>query len=218
MFTGIVEDIGTICGVRHGARSRVLEVSHSFDDLHLGDSVSVDGVCLTVSDLSRGKFTADVMDETLLRSTLGGLGVGNRVNMERALAVGGRFGGHIVSGHVDGTGSISIIKPSENAIMYHIAASSDVLRYIVKKGSVAIDGISLTVVYVNDTNLGVSVIPHTAKFTTLADKHVGSSVNLECDVLGKYVEKLLIRKPEPPRESINIDFLTKHGFGGRNGV
>ncbi len=198
MFTGIVEEVGRIGSVRRQGLSAVLQIegarvgSQIFDDLKLGDSVAVNGVCLTVTSLGRGSFTADVMHETLDRSSLGQVGVGGRVNLERAMPACGRFGGHIVSGHIDGTGRVERIERDSNAVWYRIAAAPQVMRYIVEKGSIAIDGISLTVARVDAEWFEVSIIPHTLEQTVLADRRVGDVVNLENDVIAKYVEKLLL--------------------------
>jgi len=186
-------------------------------DLRLGDSVAVDGVCLTVSTLGAQSFSADVMHETLDRSTLGTLRRGSQVNLERALAAQGRFGGHIVSGHIDGTGTIVNIRQDDNAVWYTVQASSALLRYIVEKGSIALDGISLTVARVSDNDFSVSLIPHTLHQTALAHKKVGDSVNLENDIIGKYVERLLTHPSETEARGSNTstitrDFLAENGF------
>lgn len=193
MFTGIVEEVGRIASIRKGAHSCVLTVKASrvLEDVHLGDSIATNGVCLTVTDYTKSTFSADVMHETLNRSSLGSLRVGSPVNLERAMAANGRFGGHIVSGHIDGTGVIRSIKEDDNAVWYSISAEPDIVRLIVGKGSIAIDGISLTVASVSSTQFSVSIIPHTRAQTNLASKRVGDVVNLENDVVGKYVERLL---------------------------
>ncbi|MDR1358316.1 MAG: riboflavin synthase [Coriobacteriales bacterium] len=193
MFTGIIEAVGTVQAVRKAGASSALTLERpkGFDDLKLGDSVAVDGVCLTVSRLDAGSFTADVMHETLERSSLGALRRGSRVNLERALLATGRFGGHIVSGHIDGRGIITRIEQDDNARWYTVEADASILRYVVVKGSVALDGISLTVAKLGPRSLSVSIIPHTAKETTLSSKRVGDTVNIENDVIGKYVERLL---------------------------
>lgn len=215
MFTGIIEEIGTILGVRKGARSSVLSIQGKviFDDLKLGDSIAVNGVCLTVTSFTSNSFTADVMSETLSRSSLGNLKTGSHVNLERAMAANGRFGGHIVSGHIDGTGTIYKIQKDDNAIWYTVKATEPLLRYIVEKGSIAIDGISLTVADVTSESFRVSIIPHTAKATILSEKTLGSIVNLENDVIGKYVEKL-IGTGQNGRQQSNItkEFLYKAGY------
>jgi len=216
MFTGIIEEIGTVTSVIKGAKSsRVTITGHEiFSDLKLGDSVSTNGVCLTVSDMSANTFTADIMHETLKHTSLAGLSSGTRVNLERAMRADGRFGGHIVSGHIDGTGSVRNIKQDDNAIIYTIGAEADIVKYIVKKGSIAIDGISLTVTGVDEASFSVSIIPHTLQETILGDRKIGSIVNLEVDMLAKYIEKLLLGKDNEATKSsgITAEFLMKNGF------
>lgn len=215
MFTGIIEEIGTIKGIKRGNRSVVLEVKAKkvLEDLKVGDSIATNGVCLTVTSFSGGSFCADVMPETMQRSNLGGLHAGDPVNLERALSLNGRLGGHIVSGHVDGMGKIVGREKDENAIWVTIATSADLLRYIVEKGSITIDGISLTVVAVTDSGFTVSIIPHTQDETTLVKKQVGDDVNLENDVIAKYVEKLMRpAAPAEPRGGLTLDFLLANGF------
>lgn len=215
MFTGIVEELGAIRAVRRGAASAVLSIGAAevLSDLKIGDSVAVNGVCLTVTSLDDGGFTADVMHETLNRSSLGALVPGSRVNLERAMPANGRFGGHIVSGHIDGTGKIASVRPDDNALWYTISAAPELLRYIVEKGSITIDGISLTVAAVDEVSFSVSLIPHTAAVTTLGKKRAGDIVNLETDIIGKYVEKLLRLAPEPERQGgISLEFLAENGF------
>lgn len=215
MFTGIVEETGSIKNIKRGAASAELsiEASKVLEDVALGDSIAVNGVCLTVTDFSGSMFTADVMHETLDRSSLGALRPGSPVNLERAMKTDGRFGGHIVSGHIDGTGHISNISRDDNAIWYTIDTSGDILRYIVEKGSIAIDGISLTVASVDESSFKVSIIPHTAANTILAVKKVGDVVNLENDIIGKYVEKLMRTAENETEEScITEAFLIENGF------
>ena len=193
MFTGIIEEIGSVKRVSVGGKSGSIEIAAKkvLDGTKVGDSIAVNGVCLTVTSLGSSSFTADVMAETLRRSSLGSLSLGNGVNLERAMAADGRFGGHLVSGHIDGTGTISKMQKEENAVWVYIQANSEILNLIVEKGSIAIDGISLTVAGVSDSEFSVSVIPHTAKETTLLSKKAGDTVNLENDIIGKYVKKLL---------------------------
>jgi riboflavin synthase len=187
--------------------------SKIFEDIHLGDSVAINGVCLTAETLTESTFTADVMAETLRRSSLGDLKVGSKVNMERAMSCNGRFGGHIVSGHVDATGTITNLKREENAVWVTISAESKTLKYIVEKGSVALDGISLTVAYVDSSSFKVSIIPHTASETTLLSKSIGDKINIECDVVGKYIERFLnFKEDSNPTQTIDLDFLAKHGY------
>ncbi|MGN0621484.1 MAG: riboflavin synthase [Porcipelethomonas sp.] len=216
MFTGIIEEIGTVLSVSRSSQKAQITLSavKIFDDLKLGDSVAVNGVCLTAANIRGNTFTADVMNETFSRSSLAELKSGSHVNLERAMAADGRFGGHIVAGHVDGTGTISEIKKDDNAVRYQINTSPEIMKYIIEKGSVAIDGISLTVTETNPQSFGISVIPHTIKETVLSEKQVGSIVNLENDMIGKYVEKFLsLRESKPKKEStITMDFLAKAGF------
>lgn len=213
MFTGIIEEVGCVQAVRRGARSAVLQIAADVvtADLNIGDSVAVNGVCLTVTELTSGGFAADVMPETLSRSNLGALAPASRVNLERALAANGRFGGHIVSGHIDGVGRVQSVRRDDNALWYEIAAAPELLRYVVEKGSIAVDGISLTVARVNASGFAVSVIPHTAAVTALAERRAGDSVNLECDILAKYVEKLLTPAEQPPA-GLTREFLRENGF------
>lgn len=215
MFTGIVEEVGTIQAVRRGVHSQILTVQAGvvLEDARIGDSIAVNGICLTVTSRTAHSFTVDVMHETLNRSSLAGVQPGTQVNLERAMAANGRFGGHIVSGHVDGVGHIVQIQRDDNAHWYTISAAPELLHYIVEKGSITIDGISLTVARVTHQDFAVSIIPHTSAVTTLGHMGCGDAVNLETDILGKYVEKLL--SPAEPRKtnsSITMDFLQKNGF------
>lgn len=215
MFTGIVEELGTIRAVRRGAHSAVLSIGAGLilSDLKTGDSVAVNGVCLTATGKDAGGFTADVMHETLNRSSLNGLTAGSHVNLERAMAADGRFGGHIVSGHIDGTGTVTGIRTDDNAVWFTVQAPPSLMRYIVEKGSVTIDGISLTVAAVGETWFSISAIPHTVAITLLGEKRVGDTVNLETDIIGKYVEKLLRPDPEPrPQSRLTLEFLAENGF------
>ncbi|MEG0391640.1 MAG: riboflavin synthase [Anaerovoracaceae bacterium] len=218
MFTGIIEEVGKVKAIARGANSSVLTLSGQkvLSDVKQGDSIAVNGVCLTVTQFNQGEFSADVMHETLRRSSLGSLKVGSPVNLERAMAANGRFGGHIVSGHIDGTGEIVQIKGDDNAVIYTIKAEENLLKYIIEKGSIAIDGISLTVFQVEKERFSVSIIPHTRKETILSDKQVGSIVNLENDLMGKYVEKLLfarnVGQQEKKESKITREFLTEFGF------
>ena len=216
MFTGIIEELGTIRAIRRGASSAVLSIGAGtiLDDLKVGDSVAVNGVCLTATQVDGGGFTADVMHETLDRSSLARLAPGDKVNLERAMAAGGRFGGHIVSGHIDATGTITDRRRDDNAVWYTVSAPGALLRYVVEKGSIAIDGISLTVAAVEADRFSVSVIPHTAAVTVLGGKRPGDPVNLEADLIGKYVEKLLRPAQAPParRSALSLEFLAEHGF------
>ena len=211
MFTGIVEEMGVIRGIRKNRESAVVSVKAGkvLEDLKIGDSVAVNGVCLTVVEFFPGGFGADVMHETLDRSTLGSLKPGSRVNLERAMRADGRFGGHIVAGHVDGTGTIAEIRKDDTAVWYRIRAGDSILRYVVEKGSAAVDGISLTVAAVTERDFSVSVIPHTASETTLGERRTGDTVNLETDIIGKYVERFLSRSPG---SGITREFLSQYEF------
>lgn len=193
MFTGIIEEIGKLKAVKKGEESSILTIgAHKvLEGTAIGDSISVNGVCLTVTHLLPDAFEADVMSETLSRSNIGQMELGQGLNLERALSLQTRLGGHMVSGHIDGTGIIREYREDDNAVWVTIAAQPELLRYIIEKGSIAIDGISLTVATVDEESFAVSIIPHTAEETTLLQKKVGDTVNLECDLIGKYVEKLL---------------------------
>lgn len=178
----------------------------------LGDSISVNGVCLTVTAINGNGFDADVMPETVRATNLKNLKPGDAVNLERAMSPLRRFGGHIVSGHVDGTGRICEIKKEDNAVWITIEAGSDILKYIIHKGSIAVDGISLTVQYVDDRVFKVAIIPHTRDYTTLPAAKVGYNVNLECDIIGKYIEKLINRENNNIGSRITMEYLLENGF------
>lgn len=215
MFTGIIEETGELSEIKKETLSAKIKIrcQKVLDGTKIGDSIAVNGICLTVTSLAKDGFTADVMAETMRRSSLSGLKIPGKVNLERAMASDGRFGGHIVSGHIDGTGRVTGIQQEENAVWYTIAAEPGLLRYIVEKGSVALDGISLTVAKVTEQDFQVSVIPHTRKETALSEKRAGSLINIECDVVGKYIEKLISRKAAPAQESrLTEQFLSEHGF------
>lgn len=193
MFTGIIEELGIIKRIAlRGASGQItIQAKKVLEGTKIGDSIAVNGICLTVTSILRDGFTADVMAETIRRSSLSDAGNGDFVNLERAMAADGRFGGHIVSGHIDGTGKIISYRREENAVWVEVETSRDILKLIVEKGSVCIDGISLTVAAVGGTGFQVSVIPHTGEETTLLKKRPGDLVNLENDMVGKYVQKLL---------------------------
>lgn len=215
MFTGIVEEMGQVEGIQRGRQSAVLAIRAKtvLEGTKIGDSIAVNGVCLTVTTLSPGRFTADVMHETLDRSSLAQLKRGSAVNLERAMAADGRFGGHIVAGHIDGTGRVTEVRKDDNAIWYTIQAAPQVLRYIVEKGSIAVDGISLTVARVEADRFAISAIPHTVAQTVLRDRKEGDLVNLETDIIGKYVEKLMTPALESQASGgITLDFLARNGF------
>ena len=212
MFTGIIESIGKVQGIKKGRHSAVLSIQSPeiITDSHVGDSIAVNGVCLTITSFLPNGFTADVMHETLKRSSLGALQVGNHVNLERAMTANGRFGGHIVTGHIDGIGTISQIRKDDIAVWYSIRTPAPILHLIIEKGSIAIDGISLTVTSVYKDCFEVSVIPHTASHTTLSDRRIGDLVNLENDCIGKYVEHLMNQNRQDT--PITSGFLAQHGF------
>lgn len=213
MFTGIVEEIGTVERIQHGRHSAVLTIRAEkiLEDAKIGDSIAVNGICLTVTALPSGRFLADVMHETLNRSSLAQIKSGSHVNLERAMPANGRFGGHIVAGHVDGVGKIISTRRDDTAIWYTIEAEPQILRYIVEKGSITVDGISLTVAQVSEGRFAVSVIPHTQGQTVLKERGKGDLVNLETDIIGKYVEKLMQPAPGQAREGIGPAFPQARG-------
>lgn len=214
MFTGLIEEVGTVARLEGSARGARLTIRCKtvLENTRIGDSIATNGVCLTVTGRTGDTFTADVMAESLRRSGLGTLRTGDRVNLERAMPADGRFGGHIVSGHIDGTGTVRELAPEgDNAVWVTVAAEPVLLRYIVEKGSIAIDGISLTVAFVDDQCFKVSIIPHTGAETTLLHRKPGDTVNLECDIIAKYIEKLM-KPAETPKSGITMDFLTRNGF------
>ena len=216
MFTGIIEEVGIVQGLKVDSKASkiIVKADKVLENTQLGDSISTNGVCLTVTNLEKTYFEADIMAETFRRSNLGSLKIGSKINLERALTLQSRLGGHMVSGHIDGTGKIVSVDKEEIATWITIEAEENLLRYIIEKGSIAIDGISLTVAYVDNEVFKVSIIPHTGEETTLLNKKIGDVVNLECDMVGKYVEKLLgiQNKHESKNSKINEDFLRSNGF------
>lgn len=222
MFTGIIEEVGTVKGFAiNGSSGRIkIKARKVLEGTELGDSISVNGVCLTVVTMQPGSFEADVTRETVDRSGLAELNVGDAVNLERAMLMGGRFGGHIVSGHIDGTGTVVSKKKVENSTVITIGADKKIINGIVPKGSVAIDGISLTVAELTDKTFSVAVIPHTGEETTLVLKGEGSTVNLENDVIGKYVERFMgiytgkeiSESSSPVKRGLTLDKLIENGF------
>ncbi|MGN0949609.1 MAG: riboflavin synthase [Mitsuokella sp.] len=219
MFTGIIEELGTV--ERIGGGSLVIGAKKVLTDVQVGDSISVNGICLTVTSFDSRHFTADVMPETVRRTSLSELRQGSPVNLERALTLSSRLGGHIVSGHIDGTGTIVSLKEEGNAILMKVTAEPAILRGIVEKGSVALDGISLTVAEVTDTDFTVSLIPHSREVTNLGTKKKGSLLNIENDIIGKYVEKMMQGSYLPaaagqPKEAaaskLTRAFLLENGF------
>lgn len=210
MFTGIIEEIGKIKGISRGNRSVILEVEAEkvLKNTNVGDSIATNGVCLTVTSMTNRSFRADVMPETMKRTTMGSLKAGDCVNLERALCLNSRLGGHLVAGHVDGTGKIVGMERDDNAVWITISAGPELLKYILEKGSIAVDGVSLTVAYVDRTVFKVSVIPHTQEETTLTSKRTGDIVNLENDMIARYVEKLMGKE----QKGLSLERLVEEGF------
>lgn len=210
MFTGIIEEVGKIKNIQGGTNYKLtIGASKILEDIHLGDSIAVNGICLTAISWDNGSFTVDVMRETLERTSLHKLRAGNFVNLERALAANGRFGGHIVSGHIDGTGEIINIRRDANAVWYKIKTSEKIMEFIIEKGSIAIDGISLTVAKVDRSAFYVSVIPHTLENTILLRKKAGDIVNLENDIVGKYIKSFTDKNSN---STLCESFLKSNGF------
>ncbi|WP_419393799.1 riboflavin synthase [Cytobacillus praedii] len=216
MFTGIIEELGTVKrAVKNGKTIKLtIKASKIIEDVHLGDSISVNGVCLTVTDLNGDEFSMDVMPETFNGTSLSSVKEQTKVNLERAMAANGRFGGHFVTGHVDGTGQILKKSVRENAIYIDISVPNSLSHLLLMKGSIAIDGISLTVFGVTDDSVTVSIIPHTAKETVLDLKHPGDSVNIEFDMLAKYLFSFMNREPKETshKQILSESFLKEHGF------
>ncbi|WP_028399561.1 riboflavin synthase [Ectobacillus panaciterrae] len=211
MFTGIIEEIGTIERMNQTAMAIEITIAakHILSDIHLGDSIAVNGVCLTVTSFTSASFTVDVMPETVKATSLQSLKKGSSVNLERAMSAEGRFGGHFVSGHVDGTGKIIEKKRMENAVYYRISLASHLLHYCILKGSITVDGTSLTIFGIDDASVTISLIPHTMDYSVVGQKGIGDLVNIECDMIGKYIEKFIKR---PAKSSITENFLQENGF------
>lgn len=217
MFTGIIEEIGVIANIQRTGKSFVMtiEAKRILEDVHLGDSIAVNGVCLTVTSFTGTRFTVDVMPETVKATSLQTLIRGSRVNLERAMAAGGRFGGHFVSGHIDGTGTIKSKEALENAVYYEIETDPVLMQYVIQRGSIAVDGTSLTVFGITENSFTLSLIPHTLSETVLGQKGTGEIVNLECDMIGKYVGHFLKNQTKPQQQSksgITAKFLEENGF------
>ena len=217
IFTGIIEELGVVKSIAINGTSGCITIKAQkvLEGTQLGDSIAVNGTCLTVTSINSDGFSADVMAETVRRTSLSQVGKGDMVNLERAMILNGRFGGHIVSGHIDGTGTITKYTKEENAIWVTIKAPEEILDLIVEKGSICIDGISLTVATVSDRDFQVSIIPHTAKKTTLIHKKVGSLVNLENDIVGKYIKKLMENKQEEQSKKasgLTMEMLEEYGI------
>ena len=220
MFTGIIESLGTLTAIRPEARGKRLVIDSDvlFEGTRPGDSIAVNGACLTAVSLSGHRFEADVSPETLLKTTFGLAKIGDRVNLERALRFSDRIDGHLVSGHIDGMGTIQQRTSVDNAVIIAIGVPGALSRYLIEKGSVAVDGISLTINKCWEGGFEVSIIPHTAKWTTLPKKRQGDPVNIETDMIGKYVERFLLYREQnpdtPEKPSIDLAFLEKTGFLG----
>lgn len=214
MFTGIIEEIGTVKQLIRGDKAIVLEITAKkvLEDVKLGDSISVNGVCLTVTTFSANRFTVDVMPETVHATSLSELAAGSKVNLERAMIANGRFGGHFVSGHVDGTGMIEEKRRVSNAVYYTISVANDLARFLMLKGSVTVDGTSLTIFGVAENTFTISLIPHTMQETILGEKGKGDKVNIEVDMLAKYMDHLLNRQEPKANSSISAAFLEEHGY------
>ncbi len=217
MFTGIIEGLGTITELRQSDQGKrlALEADFVLDHTKIGDSISVSGACLTVVAIEGKCFKVDVSPETLARTTFGRSKIGDRVNLERALRLSGRIDGHLVSGHIDGMGTIKHKKNTGNAIIVTIGVPESLSRYMIKKGSVAVDGISLTINNCGRDSFDVSIIPHTAKLTTIGFNKVGDLVNIETDMIGKYVERFVTERQYNDKEtgkSVDMEFLAKTGF------
>ena len=220
MFTGIIEGLGTVCAIASSGPGKRLAIESDFalDQTKIGDSISVSGACLTVVKLHDRRFEVDVSPETLAKTTFGNVKMGDRANLERAMRLSDRLDGHLVSGHIDGRGILQHREQIGNAILVTIGASKAITRYMIAKGSVAVDGISLTINSSTDNEFGASIIPHTAKMTTIGLKHIGDPVNIETDMIGKYVERFLGRpgsgknEAMPDKSGIDMDFLAKTGF------
>lgn len=215
MFTGIIEELGTVKKMKHASEQSVdmtIGSTKVLEDVHVGDSISVNGICLTVTHFSSNDFQVDVMPETIKSTSLNALTEGSKVNLERSMSANGRFGGHFVSGHVDGTGKITRKQKQENAIYYDIEIPEELTKYFLLKGSVAVDGISLTIFNVDQNTFTISLIPHTVSETILGAKKQGDIVNIECDMLAKHVQNLLNNQLGSQKEGINQAFLKNNGF------
>lgn len=216
MFTGIIESKGSIKHIEHrsgDARITIDVGKLDMRDVALGDSISCNGVCLTAIEFDSNSYVADVSNETLSLTTLGNLGLGSRVNLEKALTPSSRLGGHLVSGHVDGIGEIMAIENESRSIKYQIKIPGELAHYVAKKGSICIDGVSLTVNEINDSIISINLVPHTIQETTAADYKVGSLVNLEVDLLARYLERLLTGQKVARESKITEDLLLNSGFG-----
>jgi riboflavin synthase len=218
MFTGLIEGIGEVKDIRRMGEDMILTITPTFDfkDCRVGESVCVEGVCLTVTGIREGSFAMDASGETLSRTTLGSLRRGQEVNLERALRLADRLGGHLVSGHVDGIGRILKKEPQRRSWVIRIGLEEHLTRYVIEKGSIAVDGVSLTINHCDEASFEVNIIPQTSKETTLMKKRVGDPVNIETDLIGKYVEKFFLRDTSKHQEKpsrIDMEMLIRQGFG-----
>lgn len=213
MFTGIVEELGTVSRISQSGDSMKLTIATNtiVSDVKLGDSIAVNGICLTVTSFTAHSFTVDVMPETMRATSLRMLGHGSKVNLERAMAANGRFGGHFVTGHIDGIGTILNKKQHYNAIYYKIGVPNTLLRYCLQKGSIAVDGTSLTIFAIDESSFTLSLIPHTVSESIIGEKVAGDIVNIECDMIGKYIERFII-EPKQHTTSVTENFLQENGF------
>jgi riboflavin synthase len=217
MFTGIIEEIGRVAAIRPAGNAvhMAIRAAKVVKDVQLGDSIAVNGVCLTVTKFTDSGFEVDVVPETMRRTALGILQSGSPVNLEAAMTMGGRFGGHIVAGHIDGVGTLVSAMREDNALVMRIEAGQEIMKYVIPKGSITIDGVSLTVMDRNPQGFRVSIIPHTEQVTILGSKRIGDPVNLECDMIGKYVEQFLqLREASESRKTpgLTMDTLRNNGF------
>lgn len=215
MFTGLIEEIGVLKSIKRSGDSMILTIATKeiLSDVNIGDSISVNGICLTVTMFDKNSFTVDVMPETLYKTSLGELKNGSKVNLERAMKASNRFGGHFVAGHVDGIATLVEKKALDNAIYLKFKVDSSLLKYMISKGSISIDGISLTIVNIEKEILTVSVIPHTLQNTNLVEKEIGQLANIEVDMLGKYVENILLSYSDiKATKNITEAFLKENGF------
>ncbi|PDY48974.1 riboflavin synthase [Bacillus pseudomycoides] len=213
MFTGIVEELGTVSNIRQSGEAMKLTIAANtiLSDVKLGDSIAVNGICLTVTSFTASSFTVDAMPETVRATSLRMLGTSSKVNLERAMAANGRFGGHFVTGHIDGIGTILNKKQHYNAIYYKIGIPDDLLRYCLQKGSIAVDGTSLTIFDIDESSITISLIPHTVSESIIGKKAAGDIVNIECDMIGKYIERF-ISQPTKRSTSVTESFLQENGF------
>ena len=214
MFTGLIEEIGTVKEIsKKGDNLRlVIGANKIMDDISMGSSIAIDGTCLSVVKYTSNTFEVDISEETVKKTTIGGFKPGRKVNIERAMKIGDRLGGHFVTGHIDGIGEIVKFDRTVDGAYLGIKASEDTIRYMIYKGSVAIDGISLTVANVDSNSIAIALIPHTIEMTNLKEKSIGEKVNIECDIIGKYIERFVNLTTDTKHSTLNIDFLKSHGY------